>query len=105
MFVIVERKDKNVIAKLDGEIDHHCASYVREKIDAELCKGNVRTLIIDFKNVTFMDSSGLGIIFGRYNKLVNIGAELVITNVPKRIERILRMAGVYTLIKQNYSER
>ncbi len=98
MNVITEREGSRVYAKLSGEIDHHSAKSVREAIDAEFNCGNVKELVFDFMEVSFMDSSGLGVIFGRYNKLAAHGGKLMLKNVPKRIERILRMAGVYTLI-------
>lgn len=101
MNVITEREGSSVYAKLSGEIDHHSAKSVREAIDAELNCGKVKELVLDFMDVSFMDSSGLGVIFGRYNKLAAHGGKLILKNVPKRIERILRMAGVYTLIDKN----
>lgn len=97
MNVITEREGSSVYAKLCGEIDHHSAKSVRDAIDAELNCGNVKELVFDFTDVSFMDSSGLGVIFGRYNKLAVHGGKMILKNVPKRIERILRMAGVYTL--------
>ena len=104
MVVKVERKNGSVIAMLNGEIDHHSAKALREAIDNELIKGDVRELVLDFAGVGFMDSSGLGVIFGRYNKLIAMKAKLKLINVPKRIERILRMAGVYTLIGRGAAE-
>lgn len=97
MNVITERDGSSVYAKLCGEIDHHSAKSVRDAIDAEFNRGNVKELVFDFMDVSFMDSSGLGVIFGRYKKLAAHGGKLILKNVPKRIERILRMAGVYTL--------
>ncbi len=107
MNVAVERKGSCVMAKLSGEIDHHAAKSVREAIDSELDRGNVCELVLDFADVSFMDSSGLGVIFGRYNKLLAQGGSLKLKRVPKRIERILRMAGVYTLVdrKESKTER
>ena len=104
MVVKVERNNGSVIAMLNGEIDHHSAKALREAIDNELIKGDVRELVLDFSGVGFMDSSGLGVIFGRYNKLIAMKAKLKLVNVPKRIERILRMAGVYTLIGRGDAE-
>lgn len=103
MNVILERKGVSIYAKLCGEIDHHSAKSIREVIDTELNHGNVAELVLDFANVSFMDSSGLGVIFGRYNKLIARGGKMRFQNVPKRIERILRMAGVYTLVAKEES--
>ena len=87
--------------KLNGRLD----TLTAPQLDAEVGKlDGVTELVLDFAGVGFMDSSGLGVIFGRYNKLIAMKAKLKLVNVPKRIERILRMAGVYTLIGRGDAE-
>lgn len=66
MNVTIESSGSVVIAYLIGEIDHHTAGEVREKIDDTLMLVKPKTLILDFKNVSFMDSSGIGLVMGRY---------------------------------------
>ncbi len=98
MNVEIKRSGNRLTAFLSGEIDHHSAVSIRTAIDKELDRGNATALILDFGAVNFMDSSGLGMIFGRYKKMNSSGGTLKLQNVPKPIERILRMAGVYTII-------
>ncbi|MBQ7291532.1 MAG: anti-sigma factor antagonist [Clostridia bacterium] len=97
--LIISYKDEVLTAKLLSEIDHHSAVNVREKIDSELYKQLPRTLIFDLSEVNFMDSSGLGLVLGRYSKAKEIGAEVNIKNPSKRTEKIFHMAGTDKLIK------
>ena len=98
---IAASKDGSVVtAYLDGEIDHHYAEKVRGRLDSAIGSKNIRTLILDMHGVAFMDSSGLGMVLGRYKKLSAKGAKLEIINASKRVERILRMSGVYALLER-----
>ena len=84
--------------KLNGDIDHHSAKYIREEIDRELYKYQPTTMIMDLSNVDFMDSSGLGLILGRYTKINMLGGVLKVANPSERIEELLIMAGTDKLI-------
>ena len=84
--------------KLTGDIDHHTAKFIREDIDRALYKYQPPTVIMDLSNVEFMDSSGLGLILGRYTKVNMLGGILKVANPNPRIEEILIMAGTDKLI-------
>ena len=60
------RDGDRLIVRIDGELDHFCAQSVRRDLDALLLDRSVRTLILDFSSLTFMDSSGIGVVLGRY---------------------------------------
>lgn len=92
------RKGQILQIALKGELDHHNAEYTRKWIDAVLTDRSIRELVIDMKGVTFMDSSGLGVILGRYRTLTERGGKMSIKNASKSIDRILRMSGIYTLV-------
>ena len=66
MSVTLESSGNLIIAYLIGEIDHHSAAVIREKIDNTISFKKPQHLILDFKNVSFMDSSGIGLVMGRY---------------------------------------
>ncbi|MBO7217370.1 MAG: anti-sigma factor antagonist [Clostridia bacterium] len=84
---------------LSGEIDHHTAKDIREKID-EAIEFNMPSLVImDFGGVTFMDSSGIGLVMGRYKILVKKGAKLNLTNLPPNIYKVMKLAGIERLAK------
>jgi stage II sporulation protein AA (anti-sigma F factor antagonist) len=88
-----ERKKGTLIAYLDGDIDHHSSRDIKEKIDYELLKPITRNLVMDFENVSFMDSSGIGIIFGRYNNVKNFGGKMGIASLSDNLLRIIKLSG------------
>jgi len=79
---------------LDGEIDHHTARGLREQIDAAIRRETPGLLVLDFRDVTFMDSSGIGLIMGRYKQMKLHGGEVHITNPSTGIKKILQLAGM-----------
>ena len=99
MNVTVESSGSVVIAYLIGEIDHHTAAQVRESIDNAIMSKKPTHLIIDFRNVTFMDSSGIGLVMGRYRNLKKTGSELCITETSEQIYRVMKLAGIERLAK------
>lgn len=88
-----------LIALLDGEIDHHTAKGVREKIDNEIENSSPKTLVLDFSDVTFMDSSGIGLIMGRYKLMKASGGVITIKNPSPNTLRVLKLAGMDRLAK------
>ncbi len=94
----IEYSNKTLYVRLQGDIDHHSAKYIREDIDKELYKYQPETVIIDLSSVEFMDSSGLGLILGRYTKVNMLGGVIKVANPSEKIEEILLMAGVDKLI-------
>ena len=92
-------KNNNVLSiKIDGEIDHHFAAEIREKADDYIIRSNVKYIVMDFTRVGFMDSSGIGMLMGRYKNIKRIGGELYIVGINKSVKRILDMAGITSLI-------
>lgn len=84
-------------ALLFGEIDHHTARDIRLSVDSEIEKHHPSKLILDFRRVKFMDSSGIGLIMGRYRLMQLIGGGVVLDNVPPHLERIIALSGVRSL--------
>ena len=74
MNVTLESSGNLLIAYLFGEIDHHTAVAVRSQIDSAIQDKLPSHLILDFKNVTFMDSSGIGLVMGRYRLVAGLGS-------------------------------
>jgi stage II sporulation protein AA (anti-sigma F factor antagonist) len=97
MQIEFEMTDDTLIANLYGELDHHTSSVVREEIDKTVEAFHSKHLIFNFQKVTFMDSSGIGVIMGRYNKISQLGGKLIVTGCNDYIDRILDMAGIYTI--------
>jgi len=84
---------------IDGEIDHHTAKPLREKIDAAIYLYRAPKVVIRMPNVGFMDSAGLGLILGRYAKVSELGGELTVADPEPGAEKILRLAGADKLIR------
>ena len=99
MNVTIESSGNLVIAYLYGEIDHHTAVDIRDKIDNAVSYIKPSHLILDFKNVTFMDSSGIGLVMGRYRTLAKTGAQLYITGASPQIYKVMKLAGIERLAK------
>lgn len=85
--------------KVYGEIDHHNAKKIREKIDSEILKNNPTKVILDLSMISFMDSSGLGLIMGRYSLSYDMGAEFILYNPNHRIRKLLELSGIERIIK------
>ncbi len=96
--------DETLIATLRGEIDHHSATPIRERIDNELYLRCPRKLIIDVGEVDFMDSSGLGLIMGRLAKASELKIALAVARPSARTARMLKMAGLDRLIEEERKE-
>ena len=83
-----------VTAYLSGEIDHHSAREMRECIDSAVELNMPTLLVLDFSEVSFMDSSGIGLVMGRYRNLQKSGADLHITGAPPNIHKVMKLAGL-----------
>ncbi len=99
MSVKIEVNGEVTVAYLSGELDHHSAKPIREEIDAAIDANMPTLLVLDFKDITFMDSSGIGLVMGRYKLLSKNGAELAITNPSPQIYKVMQLAGLARLAK------
>ena len=97
MPIRIESDGQTVTAYLSGEIAHHSAVAMRQAIDAHLVGGNATLLIMDFTDVTFMDSSGIGLVMGRYRQIKYNDGELHIQGTSPHIYKVMRIAGLERL--------
>lgn len=86
-------------AYLEGEIDHHSVKPVREEIDNTIDRLQPKALALDFSGVTFMDSSGIGLVMGRYRKIAPYNAQLYVFNPPPSIAKVMRLSGIDKIAK------
>ena len=93
----INTKGEVLTVYLSGEIDHHSAKGMREEIDKAIEYGMPSLLILDFSDVTFMDSSGIGLVMGRYRLLQKTGSTLNLVNLPENIYKIMKLAGIERL--------
>ena len=99
MSVEIRTNGETVTAYLSGELDHHSAKEMREAIDNAVELNMPSKLVLNFKNVSFMDSSGIGLVMGRYRILSRTGAELNITGTSPQIYKVMKLAGIERLAK------
>lgn len=92
-------KDGVLTLSLRGELDHHGAAAARAGIDAEIEKERPKKVVLNLKEVCFCDSSGLGLLMGRYNKARQVGAVLTVSEPSAAVDRIMSLAGLNKLIK------
>lgn len=94
-----EFSDELLVVRIIGEIDHHSAVGMRTGIDGEIIEHRPKKLILDLSSVDFMDSSGLGLILGRYAAVQKVGGELVVLNPNDGVVKILKLAGAERILK------
>ncbi len=98
MDIIFDVDKDTLICEFFGELDHNVSEYARKKIDAAVDNYRIGNLVLDFSKVTFMDSSGIGMVLGRYRKMGERSDRLAITGCSKNIRNILNMAGIFSII-------
>ncbi len=88
-----------LMVKLPEEVDHYRAAYICENADKYIVKDNVEHVVFDFEDTKFMDSSGIGIIMGRYKKISCFGGKVYIIHADRQIQRILKISGLYKMVE------
>ena len=91
--------EKMLTLKITQEIDEHTTEKIRRKIDNEITRFLPRKVILDFSDVNFMDSAGIGMLLGRYKFTRMLGGELEVININKKIKKLFEMSGILKIIK------
>jgi len=94
MKVDILHNGQAMYVKLVGDIDHHKAKNIREKIDFEITLQKPKELVLDFNLVSFMDSSGIGLIMGRYTTISSYGGKLAVINVNSNIYKVMVLSNL-----------
>ena len=90
--------NNNLVVKLEGEIDHNNSAILRHQIDKEINNRPVRNLIFDLENVNMMDSSGIGMILGRYKNIKALNGNVFIARPKQEILKIINISGLHKII-------
>ena len=93
-----EVKGTDLRILLPEEVDHFNAERIRKEADRILQSRNIRRIVFDFSRTQFMDSSGIGVIMGRYKNMRFMGGTVIAVHVNERIRRILTLSGVYKVL-------
>ena len=88
MNIEYDNKDKLLTIKINEEIDHHAVEKIRRRADYEIQRYMPKRVVFDFNNVSFMDSSGIGMVVGRYKLISMLGGELSMINVKENLYKI-----------------
>ncbi|MFD1039225.1 anti-sigma F factor antagonist [Virgibacillus byunsanensis] len=101
---IFDVKEDVLIVRLSGELDHHEAEGLRKIWKDTMYKNSVKHVILNLESVTFMDSSGLGVVLGRYKEVLQLGGEMVVCSVSPPIERLFEMSGLFKIVRLEKDE-
>lgn len=96
---VKQRNHKNTLfISLDGELDEHTAEYTRINLDQAMLQTRAAQVVIDLANLRFMDSTGIGVLIGRYKKMKDRNVPIYIANPSTQAERIFKMTGLYSIM-------
>jgi len=99
MKIRIESIGTTLVVKINGEIDHHTAPELREAMDKELALKNITNIVLDFDEVSFMDSSGIGMIVGRYKQVAARGGKMMIIRVKPQVDKVLEISGLKKIME------
>jgi stage II sporulation protein AA (anti-sigma F factor antagonist) len=104
MKVVTMIKQGILIVRVEGELDMHSADQFRSTVDKALDISGAKKMLLSLKGVSFIDSSGLGAILGRYKQVSIMGGSLLAANLQPQVEKILELAGLLKIIRVYNSE-
>lgn len=98
MELLLSAKYRTLVVRIYGELDHHVSDEVRVRVDREMGRTGAVNVAFDFSNVSFMDSSGIGVIMGRYKLAGALGGKVIIYGASDSVKRIISMSGIEGII-------
>jgi len=99
-----ETKQDVLCIRLSGELDHHTADELRDKATALIEKNDIHHIVLNLEQLTFMDSSGLGVILGRYKQIKQVHGEMVVCAISPSVHRLFDMSGLFKIVKMEPTE-
>ncbi|PRX73842.1 SpoIIAA-like anti-anti-sigma regulatory factor [Cohnella sp. SGD-V74] len=103
--VELEQQRNVLIVRLRGELDHHTADIVRYKMEDAILRGRCDHVVLSLKDLQFMDSSGLGVILGRYKLIKGRGGKMVVCDTQPSVKRLFELSGLFKILSFYDSER
>jgi len=94
----VELNQGILLVRLQGDLDHHGVERIRDEIEQELQNNGYRGIVLSFTNLDFMDSSGLGLILGRYKSVTQHGGKMALANVNPALKRLFELSGILKIV-------
>lgn len=98
MDTLIEYNKDTMIVRLNGELDQHYAESLRRDIDSRVADRGIHKIVFDFSRVGFMDSSGIGVIMGRYRLMQSVGGSVSAFGVSARLDKLIEMSGIKRIV-------
>ena len=98
--LIHEKKRGTMTVRLTGDLDHSTASRIREELDELISDPGIRRLVFDLSGLTFMDSSGIGMMIGRYKAMMRRGGSIAVQPGNAQVDRLIELSGLYQIIEK-----
>ena len=105
LFISEDSGGEELLVVLKGEIDHHSAVWVRTEIDEKIMRYRPSRTVMDLSGISFMDSSGIGLIMGRHTRMQAVGGLLVVREPNERIMKIFELAGLTGIVSVERESR
>jgi len=97
-------RDQCLLVRLRGELDHHWTDMLRQRIDQKMTECGLKHLLLNLEGLTFMDSSGIGLLLGRYRRVTQQGGQMVLCKVSSAVFKVLEISGVPKIMPSYESE-
>jgi len=91
-------RQNTLVISLDGELDHHTADWTRQGLDDVMLQTRAAQVVLDLAKLRFMDSTGIGVLIGRYKKMKERNVPIYISNPTSQAERIFKLTGIYSIM-------
>ena len=98
MEVFTDYEGSALIFRLVGELDEHSAQFVRRRLDDMIADSNFDSVIFDLSRLSFMDSTGIGVVIGRYKLIRKQNKPVYVRNPSPTVDKIFKMSGLYEII-------
>ena len=100
MEVYIDFEGKSMVFRLIGELDEHSAEFVRRRLDTSISECSYDSVIFDLSRLSFMDSTGIGVVIGRYKLIRKQNKAVYVRNPSPTVDKIFRMSGLYEIISK-----
>ncbi|ALX48004.1 anti-sigma F factor antagonist [Lentibacillus amyloliquefaciens] len=97
-------KQDVLIVRMVGELDHHEAESLRNEWKDMMYTNTIKHIVLNLEAVSFMDSSGLGVVLGRYKEVLQLGGEMVVCSISQPVRRLFDMSGIFKIVRLEENE-
>ncbi|GAA0481558.1 anti-sigma F factor antagonist [Virgibacillus sp. MSP4-1] len=99
-----ESKHQVLLVRLTGELDHHTSEDLKQQWQSEMKKSDIQHVVVNLEDLSFMDSSGLGVMLGRYKEVQELGGEMVVCSISPSVKRLFELSGLFKIVRLEEDE-